>query len=877
MDKDNMDADGGSGGAPRRDDPIGPGRLLLRRRKVRVDGLAGPSRTAAFGPRAHYASDGLARVKHEPRYHDYDYYDHDYEYNYRDAANPFDFDDDWPRERVLQILPSKRRHPASTSAAAAAASQARYASPAIRRVGSGVPAAPATSATAAPPDAPPAAETVPPAAAPAPGDPVVTVINVQPNAGRPAPAASGVVPRAYPHQRLAARRSTLLPSSVRPVSSVSSTKGVIWNASPSGGLGSVVSASSAPKAAALGKYCRDMTAQAGKMDPVIGRDDEIDRIVCILCRRTKNSAMLVGAPGVGKTAIVEGLAQRIAAAAVPAALAGARVLEVDLGAMVAGTKYRGMFEERIKKVIEEAEAEDSNVVLFIDEVHMLLGAGQSKGGSMDGANLLKPALARGCIRCVGATTFDECRKYVEKDAAFERRFQKVHVKEPSVLATIAILQGLKAKYEEHHGTTIQDAAILAAARLANRYITGRQFPDKAIDLIDEACATARMQTDNILKGSSTQHVSENSMKDATVSPGQVAEVVSRWTGIPVNTLDQDEKEKLMRLADRLRERVVGQEAAVNLVAQAVLRSRAGLDQPGQPIGSFLFLGSTGVGKTELAKALAEQLFDSEKMLIRFDMTEFVGSHSVLRLIGAPPSYHGHEDGGQLTEKVRQRPYSVILFDEIEKADPAVFHVFLQLLDDGVLTDGKGRTVDFKNTIIIMTSNLGAEYLMEAMADETSLDAARDLVIKQAQKHFRPEFLNRLSELVIFEPLSQDKLREVAKVQMKGIIARAGDKGITLSASDAALDVVLSESHNPLYGARPIRRWLQKNVMTKLSEMLFKGEIDVDTTVIIEASDDKKDLKYEVVENLSERQARRRDKMPLVEILSDTEEDINPKK
>ncbi|CAO2046053.1 unnamed protein product [Urochloa humidicola] len=864
MDKDNMDKDGGSGGAPRHDDPLGPGRLLLRRRKLRAGGFAGPSRTTLLAPRAHFASDGLARVKHEHRCYDYDG-DYDYGYDYDDI---FAFDDEigdrWPREKAVPILPAKRRYSASASAAAAAAAAAR-------RVGPGVPAAPAASATAAPPDAPPAAGTVPPAAAPA---PAVTVINSHPNAGRAAPAASGIAPRPSAPQRLATRRCTLPPGSVRPLgSSISSTKGVIWNAGLSGGSGSVVSA---PKVAApLGKYCRDMTAQAGKMDPVIGRDDEIDRIVCILCRRTKNSAMLVGAPGVGKTAIAEGLAQRIAAGAVPAALAGARVLEVDLGAMVAGTKYRGMFEERIKKVIEEAEAEDSNVVLFIDEVHMLLGAGQTKGGSMDGANLLKPALACGRIRCVGATTFDEYRKYVEKDAAFERRFQKVHVKEPSVLATVAILQGLKAKYEEHHGTTIQDAAIVAAARLANRYITGRQFPDKAIDLVDEACATARMQTDNILKGSSTQHVSENSMKDAIVSPGQVAEVVSRWTGIPVNTLDQDEKEKLMRLADRLRERVVGQEAAVNLVAQAVLRSRAGLDQPGQPIGSFLFLGSTGVGKTELAKALAEQLFDSEKMLIRFDMTEFVGSHSVLRLIGAPPSYHGHEDGGQLTEKVRQRPYSVILFDEIEKADRAVFNVFLQLLDDGVLTDGKGRTVDFKNTIIIMTSNLGAEYLMEAMAGETSMEAARDLVVKQAQEHFRPEFLNRLSELVIFEPLSQDKLREVAKVQMKGIIARAGDKGITLSASDAALDVVLSESHNPLYGARPIRRWLQKNVMTKLSEMLFKGEIDVDTTVIIEASDDKKDLKYDVVENMSEHQDRRRDKMPVVEILSDTEDDMNP--
>ncbi|CAL5057869.1 unnamed protein product [Urochloa decumbens] len=713
MDKDNMDMDGGSGGAPRRDDPIGPGRLLLRRRRLRVDGLAGSgaARTTAFGPRAHFATDGLARVKHEHRY-----YDRDYDYD-----DIFAFDNEsggrWQREKVVPILPTKRRYSASASASAAAY-PTRCASPVARRVGQGVPTAPAASATAAPPDVPPAARAVPPAAAPAPG-PAVTVINVHPNAGRAAPAASGVAPRACPYQRLAARRSTLLPSSVRSVSSISSTKGMVWNAGLSGGSGSVVSAASAPKAVALGKYCRDMTAQAGKMDPVIGRDDEIDRIVCVLCRRTKNSAMLVGAPGVGKTAIAEGLAQRIAAGTVPAALAGARVLEVDLGAMVAGTKYRGMFEERIKKVIEEAEAEDSHVVLFIDEVHMLLGAGQCKGGSMDGANLLKPALARGRIRCVGATTFDEYLKHVEKDAAFERRFQKVHVKEPSVLATIAILQGLKAKYEEHHGTTIQDAAIVAAARLANRYITGRQFPDKAIDLIDEACATARMQTDKILKGSSTQHVSENSMKDAIVIPGQVAEVVSRWTGIPVNTLDQDEKEKLMRLADRLRERVVGQEAAVNLVAQAVL------------------------------------------------------------------SYHGHEDGGQLTEKVRQRPYSVILSDEIEKADSAVFNVLLQLLDDGVLTDGKGRTVDFKNTIIIMTSNLGAEYLMEGIASETSMEAARDLVVKQAQKHFRPEFLNRLNELVIFEPLSQDKLRDVAKVQMKGIIARAADKGITLSISGAA--------------------------------------------------------------------------------------------
>ncbi|XP_025821519.1 chaperone protein ClpB1-like [Panicum hallii] len=608
-----------------------------------------------------------------------------------------------------------------------------------------------------------------------------------------------------------------------------------------------------------------MVAAVSKADPVIGRDDEINRIICVLCRRTKNSAILVGAPGVGKTAIAEGLAQRIVAGNVPAALSGAHILELDLGAMVAATTLRGMFEERIKNVIQEAEDANGKVILFVDEMHMLLGA--SNISSVGAANLLKPALARGRIRCVGATTFEEYRKYIEKDAAFERRFEKVLVEEPSLSATIAILQGLKKRYEEHHHTIIQDAAIVAAARLANRYITGRQFPDKAIDLIDEASAITRIHTDNQLKGNNMQHSPVDALKKAIVCPDQVAQVVSRLTGIPVSSLAQDEKVKLMHLADRLQERIVGQQEAINLVAQAVLRSRAGLDQPGQPIGSFLFLGSTGVGKTELAKALAEQLFDSERMLIRFDMTEFVGSHSVLRLIGAPPSYQGHDDGGQLTEKVRQRPYSVILFDEIEKADPAVFNVFLQLLDDGVLTDGKGRTVDFKNTIIIMTSNLGAEYLMEAMTGEKSMEAARDLVIKQAEKHFKPEFLNRLSEIVIFEPLSQDKLRVVANVQLKGIIDRLAEKGINIYASEAVLDVVLSESHNPLYGARPIRRWLQKNVMTKLAEMLFKGEIDGKTTVIIDASEDKKDLKYKVVKN-----ARTLEKRPLMEISSDSDSD-----
>ncbi|CAN6251810.1 unnamed protein product [Urochloa humidicola] len=616
-----------------------------------------------------------------------------------------------------------------------------------------------------------------------------------------------------------------------------------------------------------------MTAAAASADPVIGRDDEIDRVVCTLCRRTKNSAVLVGEPGVGKTAIAEGLAQRIAAGAVPSAIAGARVVEIDIGAMIAGTGYRGMFEERMNGVIREAEdggGGGGKVILFIDEMHMLLGAGLVEGSNMDAANMLKPALARGRIRCLGATTFDEYRKYIEKDAAFERRLQKVLVEEPSPKATIGILRGLKQRYEEHHGLTILDDAIVAAANLAGRYITDRRFPDKAIDLIDEACANTRMQIDSQKKVKAGRRG-----KKAVVRLDQIAQVVSRWTGIPVTTLDQKEKEKLIGLADRLHERVIGQDEAVNLVVQAVLRSRAGLEKRSQPIGSFLFLGSTGVGKTELAKALAEQLFDSDKMLVRFDMSEYVGAGSVLRLIGSPPGYHGHDDGGQLTEKVRRRPYSVILFDEVEKADPAVFNVFLQLLDDGLLTDGKGRAVDFKNTIIILTSNLGAEHLAEAMAGNRTVEAARDLVRAKVQQHFKPEFLNRLSEIVIFEPLSHDKLKEVVKIQMKGIIAATADKGISLSTSDDALDVILSESYNPMYGARPISRWVQKNVMTKLSDMLIKGEVDAGSTISIEveAIDDKKALKYEVTKKLELQQVvASGGERIVVEVLSDNEDD-----
>uniref|UniRef100_A0A453H7H8 ATP-dependent Clp protease ATP-binding subunit clpC n=1 Tax=Aegilops tauschii subsp. strangulata TaxID=200361 RepID=A0A453H7H8_AEGTS len=575
---------------------------------------------------------------------------------------------------------------------------------------------------------------------------------------------------------------------------------------------------------------------AGKTDPVIGRDDEIDRVVSILCRRTKNCVALVGAAGVGKTAVAEALAQRIAAGMVPDVLAGARVIELDVGALVAGTKWRGSFERRMKDVIKQVEAADGKVILFIDEMHMLLGAGRSRRSAMDAANMLKPALARGRIRCVGATTFDEYRKYIEKDAALKRRFQKVQVEEPSMDTTIEILQALKKRHEHHHGLEIQDAALVAAAQLAGRYITGRQFPDKAIDLIDEACATASKKMRQINRKKAEVNTTKSSS----------AKVVSRWTGIPVTALNQEEKDKLICLADRLHQRVVGQDEAVNLVADAVLRSRVGLDHPGQPIGSFLFLGSTGVGKTELAKALAEQLFDSEKMLVRFDMSEYVGSSSVLRLVGAPPSYRGHEDGGQLTEKVRRNPYSVILFDEVEKADPSVFNIFLQILDDSRLTDGRGQTVDFKNTIIIMTSNLGSDYLISKTARENTTISTQELLMEQVCKHFKPELLNRLSEIVIFEPLSHDKLKEIMKIQMKSIMARVATKGISLSVSDAALDTILSESYTPTYGARPIRRWMQKNVMTTLSKMLVKGEAGEGSTICIEATDDNKGLKYEVV-------------------------------
>lgn len=697
----------------------------------------------------------------------------------------------------------------------------------------------------------------------------------------------------------------------------------------------------------LEKYGRDLTqlAREGKLDPVIGRDDEIRRTIQILSRRTKNNPVLIGEPGVGKTAIVEGLAQRIINRDVPESLRDRKLIALDMGSLIAGAKYRGEFEERLKAVLKEVTDSQGNIILFIDEIHTVVGAGATQG-AMDAGNLLKPMLARGELRCIGATTLDEYRKYIEKDAALERRFQEVLVNEPNVVDTISILRGLKERYEVHHGVKIADTALVAAAMLSNRYISDRFLPDKAIDLVDESAAKLKMEItskpeeldevdrkilqlemerlslqkeeDKVsrerleklekeladLKEEQSQlnaqwqaekevidqirelketidqinleiqqaerdydlnkaaelrygkltdlqrqvkelesKIEERQTTGKTllreeVIESDIAEIISKWTGIPISKLVESEKEKLLQLEDELHEKVIGQEEAVTAVSEAIQRSRAGLSDPNRPTASFIFLGPTGVGKTELAKALAKNLFDTEEAIVRIDMSEYMEKHSVSRLIGAPPGYVGYDEGGQLTEAIRRRPYSVILFDEIEKAHGDVFNIMLQILDDGRLTDSQGRVVDFKNTIIIMTSNIGSQYILDVAGDDTLYDEMRSRVMEAMRNNFRPEFLNRIDEIIIFHSLQKEQLRKIVNLQVQLLRNRLEDQKMSLKLADVSLDFIADIGYDPVYGARPLKRAVQRYLETPIAKSILRGEFKAGDTIFVDVEDER---------------------------------------